>query len=292
MLTIIGTIPIEGMPLTSCHCQFKNGKLKAGELELPLVNGTSVMIAAAATTCNALGIENPYAILAGDIGAGDGSNQIYRFLRDSPNLSQTPSRKTVFAMHYLKPNILYAREAVNALRRLLNPILIADAGSMYVAKAAGIARDFDLFTPDPGEMAFLADPEALHPAYVRNYIFDSLNDIPRLIKQAYENSNASKVLLVKGPTDYVAENGEIVAKVDEPNIATLEPIGGTGDTLTGIVSALISSGLDTTFAAIQAAKANRLMGFLCNPEPSTKVWEMIPRIPEALETLRNFAGIE
>jgi hypothetical protein len=273
------------MPLTADYCGYKDEKLEAGELELPLVNGTSVMIAAAAEVCTFLGMENPYAIIAGDIGAGDGSNQIYRFLRDSVNPAQA-SRKPVYAMHYIKPNILYAREAVRALKRRLNPILIADAGSMYVAKAAGIAREFDLFTPDPGEMAFLADSEALHPAYVRNYIFDSLSDIPKLIKQAYEYSNAPRVLLVKGPIDYIVDRGEIVEKVVEPCIPALEPIGGTGDTLSGIVSALIASGLDVAVAAVQAAKANRLMGSLCDPKPSTRVWEMIPRIPEALEALK------
>ena len=45
------------------------------------------------------------------------------------------------------------------------PILVADAGSMYVAKAGGDAPFYDVFTPDLGETAFLADEKAMHPMY-------------------------------------------------------------------------------------------------------------------------------
>ena len=287
MLTIIGTVPLKGVPLTSGPCQFRNGKLQAGNLELPLINGTSVMIAAAIAASNSLGIENPHAILAGDIGAGDGSNLIYRFLRDHPSSVHASSELEVFALHYIKPNILYAKEAIKSLKKNSNAILIGDAGAMYVAKAAGIAKEFDLFTPDPGEMAFLADPDAVHPAYVRNYLFESITDMPSLIKQTYENSNASKFLLVKGATDYIVNNGKIIEEVATPNVAALEAIGGTGDTLAGIVSSLIASGLDVGHAAVIAAKTNRLMGDFSNPNPSTKVWEMLPNIPRALQKAKK-----
>jgi hypothetical protein len=284
MLVIVGTIPIKYIPLTTDFCEFDNEKLKVGKMDLPLINGTSALVATAAAACNALKIQKPYAVLAGDIGTGEGSNQIYRFLRDSFNLASATSENTVITMHYIKPNILYAKDAIKALKKRSNTTLIADAGSMYVAKAAGLAKDFDLFTPDLGEMAFLADPEAMHPAYVRSFIFDAINDVPALIKQAYENSNASKFLLVKGVTDYIVDNGEIVATVAEPCIPALEAVGGTGDTLVGIVSALIASGYNIPKAAVKAAKTNRLMGALAKPNPATKVWEMIRYIPEALET--------
>lgn len=287
MLTIIGTVPLKGMPLTSGLCRFSNGKLEAGDVELPLINGTSVMIAAAVTACASLGIENPHAVLAGDIGSGDGSNLIYCFLRDRPSSVRTSSELEVFALHYIKPNILYAKETVKGLKRNPNAILIADAGAMYVAKAAGIAKEFDLFTPDLGEMAFLADSDAVHPAYVRNYLFENTNDVPSLIKQAYENSNASKFLLVKGETDYIVDSGKTVAKVTKPCVSALEPIGGTGDTLAGIVSSLIASGLGVRQAAVLAAKTNRLMGEFSNPNPSAKVWEMLLNIPKALQAAKT-----
>ncbi|MCW4005220.1 MAG: sugar kinase [Candidatus Bathyarchaeota archaeon] len=285
MLIIAGAVPIKDLQLTTSFCSFEDGKLKAGEVELPLINGTSVMIAAAATACKTLQIEMPYAILAGDIGTGEGSNQIYRYLKDKLN----PNAKdgAVMAMHYIKPNILYAKDAIKNVKKRFNPKLIADAGSMYVAKAAGISKDFTLFTPDPGEMAFLADPEAMHPAYVRNYIFDAINDTPKLIKQACENGNVPEVMLVKGKVDYVVTQGKTVAQVTEPCIPVLEAIGGTGDTLAGMVSALIASGTDTVTAATQAAKANRIMGELAKPTPATKIWEMVPQIPQALKTAKQ-----
>ena len=43
------------------------------------------------------------------------------------------------------------------------PVLIADAGFMYAAKMSGQSSKYDLFTPDVGELAFLADEEAPHP---------------------------------------------------------------------------------------------------------------------------------
>jgi ADP-dependent NAD(P)H-hydrate dehydratase / NAD(P)H-hydrate epimerase len=47
------------------------------------------------------------------------------------------------------------------------PILIADAGFMYAAKMSGQAACYDFFTPDVGELAFLADEMAPHPFYTR-----------------------------------------------------------------------------------------------------------------------------
>lgn len=285
MLVIVGTIPVKGLPLIRGFCRFESNKLSVGCFELPPISGTSALIAAASVTCKVLNHEPPYAIIAGDIGAGDGSALLYKFLREQLTLPSMKSSNIVLVMHYIKPNILYFRESFKSIKKHINPILVADAGSMYTAKAAGLSKDFDLFTPDPGEMAFLADPEAVHPAYVRHYIFESIDNIPDLIRQAYRYSNAARVLLVKGAIDYIAKDGEIIEKVAEPCIPVLEAIGGTGDTLTGIVSALIASGYDIVEAAMKAAKINRFVGALSGPNPSTKVWEMIQYIPKALRVV-------
>jgi len=71
--------------------------------------------------------------------------------------------------------------------------------------------------------------------------------------------------------------------VDSPVEEALEAIGGTGDTLTGLVSALIEAGYKTAQAAIPAAKINRLAGHLARPSPATQVAEIIGYIPEALD---------
>jgi NAD(P)H-hydrate repair Nnr-like enzyme with NAD(P)H-hydrate dehydratase domain len=63
----------------------------------------------------------------------------------------------------------------------------------------------------------------------------------------------------------------------------MEAIGGTGDTLTGIVTALNASGINIREAAIVAAKANRLAGSYVHPTPATQVMEIIRYIPETLK---------
>jgi ADP-dependent NAD(P)H-hydrate dehydratase / NAD(P)H-hydrate epimerase len=93
-----------------------------------------------------------------------------------------------------------------------------------------------------GELAFLADETAPHPFYTRGFILHEDNRAPDLIARAYAHHNAARYLLVKGETDYLADSGGIVAAVAEPRIETLEPIGGTGDTLTGMAAALAVCG--------------------------------------------------
>ncbi len=59
-------------------------------------------------------------------------------------------------------------------------------------------------------------------------------------------------------------------------------MGGTGDTLTGIVTALIGTGMEVMKAATIAAKVNRLAGYYAKPTPATQVMEIIQQIPKAL----------
>ena len=125
----------------------------------------------------------------------------------------------------------------------MRPILIADAGFMYVAKMSGQADQYDLFTPDVGELAFLADEEVPHPLYTRGFNLYMIIMAPDLINRAYTFDNAARYLLVKGKVDYVAAREGILATVTDPDLEVLEPIGGTGDTITGIVAALIDSGM-------------------------------------------------
>ncbi len=74
----------------------------------------------------------------------------------------------------------------------------------------------------------------------------------------------------------------VLGTVDFPAEEALECIGGTGDTLTGIVAALIHSGMAFPDAALLAARVNRLAGKLTRPTPATQVSEIIRSIPEAL----------
>ena len=80
----------------------------------------------------------------------------------------------------------------------------------------------------------------------------------------------------------VIVDGEVVGVVKEPLVPALEAIGGTGDTITGIVSALIYKGIEPADACIKAAQINRFMGELANPTPATDIAKLINYIPEAI----------
>jgi NAD(P)H-hydrate repair Nnr-like enzyme with NAD(P)H-hydrate dehydratase domain len=176
-------------------------------------------------------------------------------------------------------------EVINELNK--RPIMIADAGSMYAAKASGMAENFDVFTPDATEMAFLADSNATHPAYIAKHFFDNdITQTPKLVKIAYKNKDIAKLLLVKGSTDYIALDGNIIDVVNKPDIPAMEAIGGTGDTITGLISALIYSGLDLKKAALVAARSNRIAGEYAKANPATKISQIIAQFPSAFQKLK------
>lgn len=279
MLALIGTIPYDGFPILSGEISVKNSNILIGEKSFQIKRGFKAMIGAASIVCKELSLFPPTAFTAGDIGLGDGSKRLYEHLRNQLSGIQV----SVLTFHYLMPDIFWHDQIIEAIEEMSKkPILIADAGFMYVAKMSGFAPFYDLFTPDIGELAFLADELAPHPFYTRGFICHEENNVPSLISRAYKSENASKFMIVKGENDYICSNGEIIAIIKEPNVETLEPIGGTGDTLTGIVSALVYSGYAIEDAAVMAAIINRLAGELANPSPSTQVSEIISYIPKAL----------
>ena len=153
---------------------------------------------------------------------------------------------------------------------------------MYAAKMSGQASAYDLFTPDAGELAFLADETAPHPFYTRGFILHDENHTPDLITRAYEFNNAAKNLLVKGAVDYVADKYGVVRTVSEPVTEAMEAMGGTGDTVTGVVSALIEAGYPVLEASLYSFRTNRMAGFLAEPTPASRVGELVLFIPEAL----------
>jgi NAD(P)H-hydrate repair Nnr-like enzyme with NAD(P)H-hydrate dehydratase domain len=284
MLLLVGTVPHPGLPLVQGRVSYNDALRIDGGLEISrgdLMHCTTAMMATAAVVCETMGYEAPYGVTAGCIGDGSGSRKLYKFLaEDAEDL-----RPDVIVLHYIVPQAKLITQAVESiLKWKKRPVLIGDAGGMYAVKAAGLAPQFDVFTPDPGELAFLSDADALHPAYVRHFISEvDTIEMPRLIMQAYAHKDASKVLLVKGETDYIAREGEILHVVTEPDIDAMEAIGGTGDTITGAVAALIYGGYDHVQASLVAARANRIAGLLCNPTPATHIGELIACIPEALK---------
>jgi hypothetical protein len=280
MLYLVGTLPIKGLELTVGEAVFDDRKLTVGAVNLVPCLGTATMASAASVCCRELGIDPPHLITAGDIGDAAGSTKLYRFL-SSHGIAGNAS---VLCMHYLMPNITHMKMALNSLRKRVHLTIIADAGSMYAAKAAHAESSFDIFTPDAGEMAYLADPDATHPAYVKHLLFTiEPSEIEALIYQAYQNGNTPQTLLVKGPVDYIVHHGRIVQTVDSPSHPAMEAIGGTGDCLTGILAALIAAGIETVEACITAARVNRIAGDMAQPDPATEVSSIIAQIPNALK---------
>jgi hypothetical protein len=290
MMLIAGTVPISDFPLTMGRAVVEEEDLVVEGRRIPCAQGSGAMISAALAAIDYLKLEAPQILVAGDTGQGKGSREIYEYLIQKVR-DICPQ---VMALHYCLPVMGLMRRLCESVQRCPHKVLmIADAGSMYASKAAGLAPYFDVFTPDAAEMAFLADPDATHPAYIARHLFDAdIDQTPELVAAAYQHKNAARLLLVKGATDYVVDGGDIVATVDEPDVPALEAVGGTGDTITGLVSAFVYAGLELHQAAIVAARSNRMAGRFAEATPATRVRQIVSQLPAVFEEyLCQWSGV-
>jgi ADP-dependent NAD(P)H-hydrate dehydratase / NAD(P)H-hydrate epimerase len=282
MLAIVGTVPDPNVPVLVGEATLDFQQVAVGGRRFPVNRGTPALLAAAIQVCQVLGKPLPVAYLVGDIGLGEGSRQLYRFLTE--NIGQ--ENFDVIAFHYLQPDVDWHNQVLFSIQEMAKkPVLIADAGFMYAAKMSGEAAAYDLFTPDIGELAFLADEEAPHPFYTRGFIIHQENEVEELIARAYQFQNASKYLLVKGSRDYITNGDGNLNIVENPGAEAMEAIGGTGDTLTGIVAGLVNYGMNIGEASVKAAKINRIAGVYAMPTPATQIAEIIEQIPRATEEI-------
>jgi hypothetical protein len=288
VLAVVGTVPQPDFPLAAGRVHFTGEVISLEGHQAPVHRGTPALLAAACQVGEVLGRPPVWGYLVGDIGRGEGSRRLYEYL--TRHLGRTDFHSIAF--HYLMPDVDWHQRVLFAVGEMARrPVLMADAGFMYAAKMSGQALEYDLFTPDVGELAFLADETAPHPVYTRGFILHENNRAADLIARAYDHDNAARVLLTKGSRDYLAGPKGIMASINHPNHEAMEAIGGTGDTLTGIVAALIAAGYDIHTAAVMAARTNRVAGHLAQPTPATQVLEIIRQIPLALDPiLRENAG--
>ncbi|MFH0725022.1 MAG: NAD(P)H-hydrate dehydratase [Pseudomonadota bacterium] len=284
MLGIVGTVPDPKFPLTHGPVRLIGRELSIQGHLIPVNRGTPALLAAAIKASEAISGEVIYAFLVGDIGKGDGSRQLYQFLaRELPEFDFQ-----VLTFHYLQPDVDWHNKVLFAVETMKRrPILIADAGFMYAAKMSGQSPCYDFFTPDVGELAFLADETAPHPFYTRGFILHPDADAPDLIRRAYRFQNAAKYLVVKGKTDYIADEKQIIETVDTPSFQAMEAIGGTGDMLTGLLTVLCGTDLKPVNAGILASRLNRWTGYHATPSPATQIIELIDCIPQAVSSLRT-----
>ena len=282
MLAVVGTVPDQDFPLAAGKVTLQGDRIHIQGNEVTVNRGTPALLASAIKTAEALGQPEPFGYLVGDIGLGDGSRLLYEYI--TKHISEYDFHTIVF--HYVQPDVDWHNKVLFAVEEMTRqPILIADAGFMYAAKMSGQASAYDLFTPDVGELAFLADEDAPHPFYTRGFILHEENSVPDLISRAYKHENASRFLLVKGREDYLADRRGIRATIKNPAEEAMEAIGGTGDILTGIAAALISASKEIDEGAFIAAWANRLAGYYARPSPATQITEIIHHIPRALADL-------
>jgi ADP-dependent NAD(P)H-hydrate dehydratase / NAD(P)H-hydrate epimerase len=87
---------------------------------------------------------------------------------------------------------------------------------------------------------------------------------------------------VKGRRDVVASAEGIIREISEPCVGNMEPIGGTGDSLTGIVAALIHSGKSIAESAALGATINRFLGHLANPSPGCSIADLLSHMSDAV----------
>lgn len=281
-LLLAGTIPGTDLELITGEAALADGQLFIGGTAVPVNRGTAAMIGAACAVASLLGDPAPRCVIGGDIGKRSGSRSVYRYLiRELPRLDAA-----LLCLHYIIPDIALHNQMLTAIRKMpRKPLLIADAGFMYAAKASGYASFYDLFLPDLGELAFLADDKAMHPAYTRGFLTRLEDNPAELIERAYAGRNAARQLCVKGRTDYICTAGKIINEISTPVVEELEPIGGTGDTITGMVAGLALHGYNLPEACCIACSANRLAGQMARLTPATQIQEIISRIPAALRQL-------
>ena len=280
MFAIVGTVPHDDFPLVCAPAQRSGDLLLLENHKVAVNRGTPALIATAIEVCRFFKAPAPFVYLIGDIGKGAGSRKLYAFLENTLNEQEFTS----LTFHYVQPDVDWHNRvlfAVDAMEK--RPVLIADAGFMYAAKMSGQSGAYDLFTPDIGELAFLADETAPHPFYTRGFIFHEAARTPEMIKTAYVHQNAARHLLVKGEEDIVATDEGITATISEPRVPSLEAIGGTGDILTGLVAAFTGMGKDVSTACILAARVSRMAGAAAAPDPGTQVMEIIKYLPRVLE---------
>ena len=279
MLGVVGTVPEADFPLVHGAVPLDGDHLVIDGHRVPVNRGTPALLGAICRAAEVLAVPEIYAFLVGDIGRGQGSRRLYEYLCD--HLPRFACQ--VLAFHYLQPDVDWHNRVLFAIEEMDNrPLLIADAGFMYAAKMSGQAGAYDLFTPDAGELSFLADETAPHPFYTRGFILQDNLSVPALIRRATAHENAARCMLVKGKTDYVVQGDDIVATVDQPACPAMEAIGGTGDTLTGLVTVLCGYGCEPERAADLAARINRWCGHLADLTPATQVMDLIARIPAAI----------
>ena len=277
MIILAGTVPYQ-TGIYVGDARIEDDFLRIGNTPFPIERGTAAMAAACARVCRFYNLPLPFCVFGGDIADGKGTDLMFRELNNILDRLDPD----VVTLHYLFPKIAHGQPFINKINSLpKKPQLIADAGGMYLMKTIKQASLFDVFTPDRGELTFLADEFAPHPLYVRREIIGRVNDIDSLVAAAYRHRDAAKTLVIKGAIDYIFHDSIKIKECRDPNIPAMEAVGGTGDTITGMLTAFRSRGDED--ADYKALLLNRLIGQFVRCTPATQIKQFIAAIPAVLE---------
>ncbi len=277
MIVLVGTVPYKTGVYTG-KAIVRDRVLEVGGVSFPVERGTAAMAASCAQVCSFYNLDMPLCILGGDVADGRGTDLMFQEVNSNIEKYNPDS----ITLHYMFPKIKYGAPFLNKIESLpRKPQLIADAGGMYLMKTIGKAYLFDVFTPDQGELYFLADEFAPHPLYVKNDLLNASVPIEELLISAYKNKNTAKTTVIKGAVDHVYKDNVKVKELTQPNIPAMEAIGGTGDTITGMLSAFRN--MNAPGADYKALVLNRLIGELIQCDPATQIIDFIQAIPRALE---------
>lgn len=295
---ICGTTPDDAFPLSLGLWRVEGERLVPASVSacesdaavpaVPILRGTPALVAAAILALKQLQGPPPLVLLAGDRGSSRGSTALYSFL-SSWLLSPDATDLAGLTFHYLFPSVDGQNRILMALeeRRAAMPVLIADAGFMYAAKMSGYASRYDVFTPDAGELAFLADEKAPHPFYTRGFLLSEEKKAEELAALAWKHGDSARFLLIKGASDIITEEGREVGRVTEPSLPFMEPVGGTGDLVTGLLTAFAAAGRPLREACLLSAQCARFTGELTCPTPATAIAEFMPFIEEGVARIQR-----
>lgn len=295
---ICGTVPDDDFPLCMGEWKVEGDRLVPAEVracgeaaDIPSVSvqrGTPALVASAVLALERLGAQPPKVLLAGDCGSSAGSTKLYDWLA-SWLAGPSSDDLSGLTFHYLFPSVDGHNRILMALeeRGRSMPVLIADAGFMYAAKMSGYAARYDVFTPDAGELAFLADEKAPHPFYTRGFLLSDENRADDLAALAWKHGDSARLLLVKGSSDLIMEEGREIGRVTEPCLPFMEPIGGTGDLVTGLLTAFASANTPLREACLLAARSARFTGELADPTPATSIASFMPFVAEGVNRALN-----
>ena len=284
---ICGTVPDDSFPLCMGQWRVSGDRLEPVRMSfcetngrpesVPVLRGTPALVAAAVLASERLDGEAPTVLLVGDQGTSEGSVRLYGHLASWLSTPESASLSGV-TFHYLFPSVDGHNRILMALedRNAPTPALIADAGFMYAAKMSGYASRYDVFTPDAGELAFLADEKAPHPFYTRGFLLSESCRADELSKLAWDHGDSARMLLVKGSVDLIMEEGREKARVTKPCLPFMEPV------VTGLLTAFAAAGVPLLRACVLAAQGARFVGARTQPVPSTSIAEFMPFVAEGV----------